>query len=103
MRSKIGIKSAGLYPQDVVISVKHGLIMMHSPIICSQWPLNGVGIQLTHQGNGIIKLGFMGQKGSYQSFYFQSEYHETIDNFFKGYSFPMHKPVNDREIKEHKN
>ena len=82
------------------ISVQSGYIMLHGSCICAQWPLDGVGPLLTHQGSGIIKLAFHGLDGqSYQSFYFNSEYHDVIDKFFKDHGFPMHKPINDEAIK----
>ncbi len=84
----------------IVVSVVDKLIMMHGGCISAQWPLNGTGVQLSHQRPGIIKLGFHGRDGnSYQSFYFNSDYYEVIYNFFKKYGFPMYKPTNEiREI-----
>lgn len=84
----------------VKISVHNDLIMMHGSCISAQWPLGGVGVQLSHQGSGIIKLGFLSFGDSYQSFYFNAEYHDVIDKFFKKYGFPMIKPVNDEAIKK---
>lgn len=78
------------------------LIMLHSANICSQWPINKVGVMLTRQGKGIIKLAFMGLGDaveSYQSFYFIAENYELIDLLFKRYGFPMLVPINEEEMK----
>lgn len=97
----VQIKNEGDTWAEATLTVVDHLIMLHSICICAQWPLGGVGIHLTHQGNNIIKLAFMGLDGiSYQSFYFNADNHKAIDDFFKSHGFPMHKPINDEEIKQ---
>ncbi len=85
---------------EATIQVCNDLIMIHASNICAQWPINTTGVQLTHQGKDIIKLGMYSVNSlSYQSFYFDAEYHDMIHEFFKFYRFPMHKPINDETIK----
>lgn len=77
---------------EATISVRQKLIMLHSHSTCSQWPLDGTGVELTNFGNGIAKLGFHHTgcaSSTYQSFYFNADDHEAIEAFFKGWGFPM--------------
>ncbi len=75
---------------EATIQVFNNLLMLHSSNISAQWPLDSIGPTLTHQGEGIIKLGFHNVRSDgYQSFYFNSEYYDIINNFFKLYRFPM--------------
>lgn len=76
------------------ISLYSSLIMLHSEGISAQWPIDGVGISLTHVDADLMKLGFHScNNASYQSFYFDSKDFKDLDNFFKALGFPMPKPI----------
>lgn len=101
----VKMRAVGSEPIPAKISVMNNLIMLHSDHISAQWPLDHTGVELTHQGNGIIKLGFHHTgcaTQTYQSFYFDARYHEVIHLFFKTYGFPMYKAMYDDAIKLYK-
>ena len=82
------------------ISIRKDLIMLHSDCISAQWPLNGTGVSLHHISKNFIKLGFHSVLTplSYQSFFFDAKEFDDVDRFFKGFGFPMPKPLNDNDI-----
>lgn len=85
------------------LSVLNNLIMLHSPFISSQWPIDQTGMQLTYQCKHIIKLAFMHtgcNSDCYQSFYLEAIYFDLIEEFFKAYSFPMLRMSNHEETKD---
>lgn len=85
------------------ISVRYDLVMLHSPFISAQWPIDQTGMQLSYNGKGCIKLAFMHtgcNPDCYQSFNFDAVYFDLIEEFFKAYKFPMHRMANHEQTKE---
>lgn len=106
MSEKLAVEVTLIGSRDIrveaTISLHNNLIMLHAPFISAQWAMEGTGVELTHQGQGRMKLGFHTNGINYQSFIFDAAQHTEVDKFFKLLGFPMHKPINDEEIKNWK-
>lgn len=80
---------------DVTISVQLELIMIHADGLSCQWPLDGTGVQISNPPDRqIMQVGFHSTTSqSYQSFFFRSDQFEELEAFFKGYGFPVPRPM----------
>lgn len=78
---------------DGTLSIYRDLLMLHSPYMSAQWPIDETGIHLTRQTNHIIKLGFYSAVSvwSYQSIYFDASCYDIIYEFLNTYGFLMPK------------
>ncbi|MCP4392678.1 MAG: hypothetical protein GY804_00130 [Alphaproteobacteria bacterium] len=74
------------------LSVQGGYIMLHSPFISAQWPVDDTGPELNKFPDGRLKLGFHHtgcNSQIYQSFYLNGKHFKEIEAFFHGWGFPV--------------
>ncbi len=89
---RIRFKGEGSTWIEGTLSVQLDCIMLHSPFISAQWPLEDAAPQLINQPNGTLKLGFHHtgcNSQTYQSFYLNGDKFKEIEAFFHGWGFPV--------------
>ncbi|MCP3921232.1 MAG: hypothetical protein GY714_01475 [Desulfobacterales bacterium] len=74
------------------LSVQAGYIMLHSPFISAQWPLDDTAPELINFSDGRLKLGLHHttcKSQIYQSFFLNGKHFEEIETFFHSWGFPV--------------
>lgn len=93
MANNILLKLVG-YPITIHLSLhEETLLFIHAPFLSGQWPIDKIGIQVTHE-RASVKIGITSTDNAmlYQSWIVEAGQFDEIVSYFKGLGFPVPNP-----------